>query len=68
MNEYNNFLAYHWTNVNARCGQLFGHSMKFITGFFRYDTELPSRALMVIKELFAKQDFVFLSLMKKHSM
>lgn len=63
--EYKYFLAYHWNNVNARSGQFFDHSMKFISDSFRYDTEPSSRALMVIKELFPKQDFEFLCLMQK---
>ena len=62
--EYKEFLAYHWNNVNARSGQFFDHSMKFISDTFRYDTEPSSRALMVIKELLPDQDFVFLSLMQ----
>lgn len=63
--EYKDFLIYHWKNVNARSGQFFDHSMKFISESFRYDTEPSSRALMVIKELLPKQDFEFLSLMQK---
>jgi putative protein-disulfide isomerase len=63
--EYKDFLAFHWTNVNARSGQFFDHSMKFISDSFRYDTEPSSRALMIIKELAPKQDFAFLSLMQK---
>lgn len=63
--EYKDFLAYHWKNVNARSGQFFDHSMKFISETFRYDTEPSSRALMVVKELLPKQDFEFLNLMQK---
>lgn len=63
--EYKDFLVYHWTNVNARSGQFFDHSMKFISDSFRYDTEPSSRALTVMQELSPKQDFVFLSLMQK---
>ncbi|WP_345213936.1 DsbA family protein [Mucilaginibacter gynuensis] len=63
--EYKDFLLYHWKNVNARSGQYFNHSMKFISETFRYDSEPSSRALMVIKEISPKQDFEFLSLMQK---
>ncbi|WP_448103523.1 DsbA family protein [Pedobacter panaciterrae] len=63
--EYKDFLAFHWRNVNQRSGQFFDHSMKFISDSFRYDTEPSSRALTVIQELLPKQDFEFLSLMQK---
>lgn len=63
--EYKDFLAFHWRNVNQRSGQVFDHSMKFISDSFRYDTEPSSRALTVIQELLPKQDFEFLSLMQK---
>lgn len=63
--EYKDFLAFHWRNVNQRSGQFFDHSMKFISETFCYDTEPSSRALTVIQELLPKQDFGFLSLMQK---
>lgn len=63
--EYKDFLAFHWRNVNQRSGQFFDHSMKFISDSFRYDTEPSSRALNVVQELLPKQDFNYLSLMQK---
>ncbi|WP_217604451.1 DsbA family protein [Chitinophaga sp. GbtcB8] len=63
--EYKDFLAFHWRNVNQRSRQFFDHSMKFISETFRYDTEPSSRALTVMQELLPKQDFEFLSLMQK---
>jgi len=63
--DYKEFLAFHWTNVNQRSGQFFDHSMKFISDSFRYDTEPSSRALTVVQELSPKQDFDYLSLMQK---
>jgi len=63
--EYKDFLAFHWRNVNQRSGQFFDHSMKFISDSFRYDTEPSSRALGVVQGLLPKQDLDYLSLMQK---
>lgn len=63
--EYRDFLEYHWRNVNARSGQYFDHSMKFVSDTFTYDTEPASRALVVIQKLSPKKDYEFLNLMQK---
>lgn len=63
--EYRDFLEYHWRNVNARSGQYFDHSMKFVSDTFTYDTAPASRALIAVQKLSPEKDYEFLNLMQK---
>ncbi|TDW48116.1 putative protein-disulfide isomerase [Flavobacterium sp. 270] len=62
--DYNDFLEFHWNNVNQRSGQYFDHSMKFVSDTFQYDTEPSSRALTTVQQLIPNKDFEFLSLLQ----
>jgi putative protein-disulfide isomerase len=48
----------HWGHVNDRTGQPFNYEL-FNWGNFNYDTEPPSRAVRVIRDLIPEEEFNF---------
>lgn len=58
MRELGDFLSHHWEEVAQRSGQKFDYSILKDHSFV-YDTEPPSRAVLVARQLMPEQEFAF---------
>lgn len=58
MLDLKSFLTHHWEDVSARSGQTFNYEV-LNNPSITYDTEPPSRALIIVRELAPAQAFTF---------
>jgi len=58
MTELGSFLSHHWLEVQNRSGQDFNFEILKDSSFV-YDTEPPSRAVLVMRELLPSKEFMF---------
>ncbi|MDN5202627.1 DsbA family protein [Fulvivirgaceae bacterium BMA10] len=56
--EFKSFLKEHWTHVNQRSGKLFSFEL-FKKAYFDYDTEPPSRAVRIVRDMLPEKEFDF---------
>lgn len=58
--QFKDFLKEHWEHVNQASGQPFGYKL-FDLDEFNYDTEPPSRAVVIIREIDPGKEWSFLN-------
>ena len=58
MHDLGDFLSHHWKDVQKRSGQTFNFEILQDKSFI-YDTEPPSRAVLVVRELASEREFAF---------
>lgn len=61
--QMKDFLRHHWEEVHKRSGQPFSYGI-FDLPYFNYDTEPPSRAVVIAKEMFPGIEFDFFKLIQ----
>lgn len=64
MADLGDFLKHHWEQVNSRSGQPFSYEILSNKSFV-YDTEPPSRAVRVMRELAPQHEFEFFRQIQK---
>lgn len=62
--EFRSYLKEHWTNVQARTGQVFNMDL-LDKEVFEYDTEPACRAVVVVRELDERRQFSFFRELQK---
>lgn len=59
------FLRHHWKEVNLRTGQPFNYAILEKDSDFVYDTEIPSRAVIIVREMRPDSAFEFFKEIQK---